>query len=393
MQQNQPIVSRFVGVHTHCELPATTATGFNQGVLVESLLPLGKLDPGMREPETPLDIRQFPTLAALAEDVGLDAVLVEETKDDPFQLLTLGATTTSRLQLGTSVAMAFPRSPTVTAMSAWSLQKLSGGRFVLGLGTQVRAHVTRRFGFDWSAPAPWMRDYVNAMRAVWRCWQTGEPLEFESDHYNLNLMVPLFNPGPIDHPDIPIHVAAIGPNMCAVAGEVANGVRLHPVCTPEFIDAEVLPNLARGAARTNRAVDDVEVCMKPLIGTAPDEAKLESVAETVRARVGFYLSTPSYRRTFELHGWGDVAREASEYSRSGRWEELPTLVHDEMLHTVATVGTYNEIGDKLVKRYDSRVDRIEFSIPVNNPADAEKLTAIVDQLRQTDGPTTSAASR
>ncbi len=336
----------------------------------------------MREPETPLDIRKVAGLAALAEDVGLDAVLVEETKDDPFQLLTLGATSTSRVQLGTSVAMAFPRSPTVTAMSAWSLQKLSGGRFVLGLGTQVRAHVTRRFGFTWSAPAPWMRDYVNAMRAVWDCWQTGEPLAFESEHYNLNLMVPLFNPGPIDQPNIPVHVAAIGPNMCAVAGEVADGVRLHPVCTPEFIDAEVLPNLARGAARVNRAVDDVEVCMKPLVGTAPDDAKLGPVAETVRARVGFYLSTPSYRRTFELHGWGDIAREASEYSRAGRWEELPTLVHDEMLQTVATVGTFDEIGDKLVDRYGPRVDRIEFSIPVNDPADAEQLASIIDQLHR-----------
>ncbi len=356
--------------------------GFNRGVLVESLLPLGKLDPGMREPDTPLDIREVARLAATAEEVGLDAVLVEETKDDPFQLLALAATNTSHIQLGTSVAMAFPRSPTVTAMSAWSLQKLSGGRFVLGLGTQVRAHVTRRFGFDWSAPAPWMRDYVNAMRAVWRCWQTGEPLQFESEHYNLNLMVPLFNPGPIDHPDIPVHVAAIGPNMCAVAGEVADGVRLHPVCTPEFIDAEVLPNLARGAARTSRNVDDVEVCMKPLVGTAPDEARLEPVAETVRARVGFYLSTPSYRRTFELHGWGDIAREASEYTRSGRWEELPGLVHDDMLHTVATVGTYDEIGDKLVDRYGSRVDRIEFSIPVHDRSDGDRLSDIVAQLRK-----------
>lgn len=352
-------------------------------MLVESLLPLGKLDPGMREPETPLDIADFAHLAALAEDVGLDAVLVEETKDDPFQLLALGAAATSRIQLGTSVAMAFPRSPTITAMSAWSLQKLSDGRFILGLGTQVRAHVTRRFGLAWSAPAPWMRDYVNAMRAVWACWQTGEPLQFESDHYNLNLMVPLFNPGPIDHPDIPIHVAAIGPNMCAVAGEVADGVRLHPVCTPEFIDAEVLPNLARGAARTGRNVDDVEVCMKPLVGTAPDSAALGKVAETVRARVAFYLSTPSYRRTFELHGWADIAREASQYTRTDRWEELPSLVDDEMLHTVATIGTYDEIGPRLAARYGPRVDRIEFSIPVNNSDDADRLAAITSQLRDT----------
>jgi len=350
-------------------------------MIVESLLPLGKLDPGLREPDTPMHIGEFAAGAALAESVGLDAVLVEETKDDPFQLLALGASSTEKIQLGTSVAMAFPRSPTITAMSAWSLQKLSKGRVVLGLGTQVRAHIQRRYGLDWSAPAPWTRDYVNAMHAVWDCWQTGEPLDFQSEHYKLNLMVPLFNPGPIDHPKIPVHIAAIGPHMCAVAGEVADGVRLHPVCTPRFIDEEVLPNVARGAARSNRDVDTVEICMKPLIGTAPNPEALERVIRTVRARVAFYLSTPSYRRTFELHGWGDIAREASTLSRENRWEELPGLVDDEMLHTVATVGTYDEIGTKLRERYVGRVDRIEFSIPVHNDDDADVFRGILAEVR------------
>lgn len=350
-------------------------------MLVESLLPLGKLDPGLREPETPLAIGEFAELAAVAESVGLDAVLVEETKDDPFQLLALGATSTSTIGLGTSVAMAFPRSPTVTAMSAWSLQKLSGGRFVLGLGTQVRAHVERRFGIPWSAPAPWMRDYVGALRSVWRTWQTGEPLAYDSDHYRLDLMVPLFDPGPIDYPVIPVHLAAIGPNMCAVAGEVADGVRLHPVCTPAFIDAEVLPHVARGAERAGRSLEAFEVCIKPLVGTAPDEQTLERVARTVRERVAFYLSTPSYRRTFALHGWEDIARQASELSRAKRWDELPGLVHDEMLHTVATLATHDEIARELKARYAGRVDRIEFSIAVDTPEDEARLTEILDDLR------------
>jgi probable F420-dependent oxidoreductase len=349
-------------------------------MIVESLLPLGKLDPGLREPETPLDIRDVARLAQVAEDVGIGAVLVEETKDDPFQLLALAATSTSRVQLGTSVAIATPRSPTVTAMSAWSLQKLSQGRFILGLGTQVRAHVERRYGIAWSAPAPWMRDYVNAVRAVWGCWQNGTPLDFRSDRYNLNVMVPLFNPGPIEQPDIPIHLAAIGANMCAVAGEVADGVRLHPVCTPRFIDEQVLPNLARGADRANREVDDVEVCMKPLIGTAPTDEELQRVTATVRARVAFYLSTPSYRPTFEIHDWGDVAVRASELSRARRWDELPPLVSDEMLHTVATIGTFDEIAAKLNDRYSSRVDRIEFSTPVATEEDAATLKGILAQI-------------
>ena len=157
-------------------------------MLVETLLPLGKLDPGMREPDIPLHIADFAAGAQQAEDIGIDAVLVEETKDDPYQLLALGAAATSRVGLGTSVAMAFPRSPTVTALSAWSLQKLSQGRFILGLGSQVRAHVERRFGMPWSAPAPWMRDYIGAMRAVWHTWQTGEPLLFESEQQDNNLV-------------------------------------------------------------------------------------------------------------------------------------------------------------------------------------------------------------
>ncbi len=350
-------------------------------MIVESLLPLGKLDPGLREPDTPLDIRDFGALARTAEEVGLGAVLVEETKDDPFQLLALGAAQTSTIGLGTSVAVAFPRSPTVTAMSAWSMSKVSNGRFVLGLGTQVRAHIERRYGFDWHAPAPWIRDYVRAMRAVWDCWQNGTPLDFSSDHYDLNLMVPLFDPGPIDHPDIPVHIAAIGPNMCAVAGEVGDGIRLHPVCTPRFIDERVMPNLARGAARAGRDVEQVEVCMKPLIGTAATAEKLDAVVRSVRARVGFYLSTPSYRPTFELHGWGDIAEQASTLSRAKRWEELPGLVDDEMLHTVATIGTFDEIASAINDRYADRVDRIEFSIPVTTPDDADQLRAILADLR------------
>ncbi len=353
-----------------------------EGMLVETLLPLGKLDPGLREPDTPLDSREFATLAQRAESVGLDAVLVEETKDDPFQLLALGAAATERIGVGTSVSMAFPRSPTVTAMSAWSLQKLSNGRAILGLGTQVRAHVERRFGLPWRAPAPWMRDYIGAMRAVWQTWQTGETLRFESEHYSLDLMVPLFDPGPIDHPEIPVHVAAIGPNMCAMAGEVADGVRLHPVCTPRFIDEAVLPAVSRGAARSGRSLDGFEVCMKPLVGTAETPAALDSVIRTVRARVAFYLSTPSYRRTFALHGWEGIAREASTLSREKRWDELPDLVHDEMLHTVATIGLHDEIGDLLRDRYLGRCDRIEFSIPVTSEDDAGRLRAILDEIRR-----------
>ena len=349
---------------------------------IETLLPLGKLDPGLREPETPLDIAGFGAGAAHAEALGFDAVLVEETKDDPFQLLALGAAATRRIGLGTSVAIAFSRSPTVTAMSAWSLQKLSRGRFTLGLGSQVRGHVRRRFGMEWSPPAPRMRDYVRAVRAVWRTWQDRVPLDFHSDAYQLSLMVPLFDPGPIEFPEIPIHVAAIGPAMCAVAGELADGIRLHPICTPRFIDERVRPALERGRARSGRSAAAVEVCMKPLVATAPDPAALAGVRETVRARVAFYLSTPAYRRVFELHGWQALAERAAALSKAGRWEKLARVVDDEVLHTVATVGCHDTIGAQLAERYGGRVDRLEFSIPVPGPEAAERWREIQAALRR-----------
>ena len=349
----------------------------------ETLLPLGKLDPGLRAPDVPLDVARIGEAAAQVEELGYDALVVEETKDDPYQILAMAAVATTTLGLGTSVAMAFPRSPTVTALSSWTLQKASSGRAILGLGSQVRGHIRRRYGMEWSAPGPWMRDYVGAVRAVWQCWQDRTPLNYESEHYRLSLMVPLFDPGPIDHPDIPIQVAAINPNMCGVAGEVADGIRLHPVCSPLFITDVMAPAVERGAARAGRDAAEVDWCMKPLVATAPDAATLSNVVRTVRDRVGFYLSTPAYQAAFDVHGWTDEAQQAASMSKEQRWEEIPRLVSDEMLHTIATVGTRDQIGRLLAERYGALIDRIEFSLPVNNPEDGEHLTAILTELQTT----------
>src|SRR3954471_18950168 len=183
--------------------------GSADSVKIETLLPLGKLDPGLRASAARLDIARVGEDARLAEDLGYDGLLTEETKDDPYIVMALAAQATSRVSLATAVAIAFPRSPTVTAMSAWTLQQLSGGRFVLGLGSQVKGHIERRYGMRWSAPGPWLREYVQALRAIWDCWQHGTPLAFEGEHYKLNLMVPLFAPAPIEHYPIPIHLAAV----------------------------------------------------------------------------------------------------------------------------------------------------------------------------------------
>lgn len=347
----------------------------------ETLLPLGKVDPGLREPGQPIDIASIYDDAQTVEALGYDALMVEETKVDPYVVMALAAQATQRITVGTAVAIAFARSPTVTAMAAWNLQKLSRGRFVLGLGTQVKGHIERRFGFKWSAPGPWMREYVQAMRAVWDSWQHGAKLDFNGEHYRLDLVVPLFNPGPIEHPRIPIHLAAVNEYMCQVAGEVADGVRPHPVCTAEYIRDVMTPALRRGAAIAGRSSDTYAISIKPLIATAADAATLATRIRDVRARVSFYASTPAYRAAFAYHGLGELADELKLLSKAQRWEEMPERISDEVLHRYAVVGLYEDIADKLVARYGGLVTNAEFSIPVNTAADRERLGGMLATLR------------
>ena len=347
---------------------------------VETLLPLGKTDPGLRAPETPFDIATVADDARLLEELGYDGIVFEETKDDPYVVMGLAAAATSRLRIGTAIAMAFPRSPTITALSAWTLQKLSRGRFTLGLGSQVKGHIERRYGMAWSPPGPWMREYVRAVRAVWDCWQNGTPLDFRGEHYNLSLMVPLFNPGPIEHPRIPVHLAAVNTYMCEVAGEVADGLRPHPVCTPKYIREVMLPHVRKGAAKAGRELRGFRLAMKILIATAPDQAALAEKIRDVRARVAFYASTPAYFAAFQAHGLDDLANELKVLSKAQRWEEMPKYISDEVLHTYAVVGTYDEIADKLIERYGDFASSVEISIPATNAANRQRLRAIAAKL-------------
>ena len=251
----------------------------------ETLLPIGKLDPGLRAPDVALNLSTIPQQAKLVDKLGYHALLMEETKDDPFQVLALAAHATERVHIGTSVAIAFARSPFTIAQAAWTAQKISNGRFELGLGSQVRGHIVRRFGLEWHAPGPWMRDYVRAVRAIWHSWQTETPLDYESKHYKLNLNVPLFTPAPIEHPDIPIQVAAVNPYMATVAAQVADGVRLHPVCSPDYIAEVIL------LAIKHVRCDGFEVCLKPLVATAGDAATLaERVKNCAPALSLLYLN-------------------------------------------------------------------------------------------------------
>lgn len=348
---------------------------------IETLLPLGKVDPGLRAPKIPLDITTIGEQAKIVEDCGYNAVMTEETKDDPFVAMALAAKATTTLGIGTAVTIAFPRSPTVMAMSAWTLQKLSGGRFTLGLGSQVRAHILRRYGMEPHPAGPWMRDYVKAMRAVWDTWQNGTKLDYQGEFYKLDLMVPLFDPGPIEHPDIPVHLAAVNPVMCRIAGEVSDGIRPHPVCTPSYIRDVMLPAVRKGAEKEGRSLENFRVSMKPLVAAAANEDELQPKIRDARARIAFYASTPAYIAAFAHLGLEELANKAKHLSRAQDWEALPELISDDVLDQFAVIGTYDVVGKKLVERFGDVVTNSEFSIPVRNAAEKEILTSIVSDVR------------
>ncbi|MEX2423695.1 MAG: TIGR03617 family F420-dependent LLM class oxidoreductase [Acidimicrobiia bacterium] len=349
---------------------------------VETHLPLGKVDPGLRAAEARLDVSDVPQAARNVEDLGFDGLVLTETKEDPYIVMALAATTTSRMDLTTAVAMAFPRSPTITAMTAWTMQRASNGRFILGLGTQVKGHIERRYGMTWSAPAPWLSDYIAAVRAVWDCWQNGSDLDFHSGHYDLTLMNPLFDPGPIEHPSIPIHIAAVNAGMARVAGRVADGLRPHPICTRKYLEEVLVPGITEGARQAGRAAEGIEVCASPLIVTASDEGSLEQRVSNVRARIAFYASTRTYRPVFDIHDWADVAEQLSSLSRQQRWDEMEQFVTDEMVHTIAVVAPHDRLAEAVRTRYGGICSRVEFSIPVDSPESAEMLKGMVRTIQQ-----------
>jgi probable F420-dependent oxidoreductase len=276
-----------------------------------------------------------------------------ETSHDPFLPLGLAAEHTTRIEVGTAIAVAFARSPVATAATAWDLARQSNGRFLLGLGTQVRAHVERRLAMAWSGrPVAQLREYVGAVRAAWHAWQTGERPALRGEFYRFTLMTPFFDPGPIDHPHIPIYVAAVGAGMTRLAGEVADGIVVHPLHTRAYLTDVVLSSLVDGAGRAGRAPDAVTVAASVIVATTDEE-----VAEA-RRTIGFYASTPTYRPVLEHHGWGAVADALAEHARRRRWDELAGEVSDEMLEAFAVVASPTSLRAALERRAAGVVDRL-----------------------------------
>ena len=313
-------------------------------------------------------IEQAAAAASEAEAAGYAGMFTGEVSADPFLPLVAAATATERLQLGTAIAVAFARSPMTLAYTANDLQRVSGGRFVLGLGSQVRAHIDRRFSMQWGRPAEQMRDFVLALRAIWQSWSSEEPLAFESAHYRHTLMTPMFTPPAHEFGPPPVFVAGVGELMTKVAGEVADGFLCHAFSTPDWIRERTLPALIEGRRSSGQSLDDFTVKASVFLATGTDE-QVESTAEKIRAQLAFYASTPSYRPVLELHGWGDLGTELTALSKAGRWAAMGGLIDDDVLDAFAVVAPPDKVDGVVMDRYGGLVDRISF-LPHAPPAEA-----------------------
>jgi len=316
--------------------------------------------------------REAGPFAAAAEAAGFDAVMTVEVAHDPFTPLALAALATERIELTPSIAVAFLRSPTVTASQAWDLQANSNGRFVLGLGSQVRGHNERRFGIPWSPPAPRLRDYVRALRAVWHCWETGEKLDYRGEHYKLTLMTPDFSPEPTGLPMVPVTIAAVGEAMLRVAGEVCDGVRLHPLCSRRYVEEVALRHITEGMRRGGRNRANFDVFGGGFVVTGPDQETVAAGIERVRQRVAFYGSTRSYLPILSLHGLDELGLKLHGMSLDGRWNEMTSEVSDDVVRIFAACGIYGEIARVIEERFGGVADAIEISFPVDTPAGLQR---------------------
>jgi probable F420-dependent oxidoreductase len=328
------------------------------------------------------DLWRVPAAVRRLEALGYSAAIAPETNRDAFLPLVIAAEHSSRLGLGTSVAIAFPRAPMIAAQLAWDLQRFSKGRFFLGLGSQVRKHNEERFSVKWTAPVARMREYIGTIRAIWESWQRGSKPAFVGEHYRYTYMTPFFHPGPIEHPHIPIAISAVNPAMCRLAGEVCNGVRLHNFCTRKYLDEVILPNIGRGAAKSGRRLEDIELSGGGFIATGPTDEVVRKQFESIRRQLGFYGSTPSYFGVLETHGWGELGARLNQMTRDGKWQEMATVVPDEVVHAFAAVGRYDEIVPHIRERFRG-IARIGFPQPPEDAAEEAVVRELLADLTAT----------
>jgi probable F420-dependent oxidoreductase len=318
-------------------------------------------------------------LAQAAEAIGFDTLWTSETQHDPFLPLGVAALHTQRIGLGTAIAVAFARNPTSVAHLAWDLREASQGRFILGLGTQVQAHIERRFGMPWGPPAPRLREFVLAVRAVWDAWQSGGRLNYRGEHYKLTLMAPFFSPGPSQYPQVPIYIAAVNAQMCQLAGELCQGLHVHPFHTTRYLREQILPNVQDGLDKAGRRRGDIALSSSVFVVTGETAEEMARARHDVRSQIAFYASTPTYSKVMELHGWGDVRERLSSLAVRQRWDEMPALVGDDMLAQFAVEGRPEEIPYLVKMRYVGLLERVTFYLPFD-PAQEKLWRLWVEQF-------------
>jgi len=326
----------------------------------------------------PLSLQDVPAIARAAEEIGFDALWTQETQHDPFLPCALIAEHTQRLKLGTAIAVSFARSPATLAYTAWDLAAQSAGRFILGLGTQVKAHIERRFGMEWpDSVSGKLREQILAIRALWACWQNGQPLNFRGQYYKLTLMSPFFNPGPLPLPcspgnvPIPIYIAGVNTGLARLAGELCDGFHAHPFNSPRYLKEVILPAIEEGARKAGRERKEIALSVTAFVATSPEEQ------EFARAQIAFYASTPSYHSVMDFHGWSETARRLSQHAARGEWGEMPTRIDDEMLSEFCLITTPESLASELPKRYAGIADRLTLYTPFRSGERPEFWRALV----------------
>ncbi len=330
------------------------------------------------------DLADAEVVARRSLAAGFDGLWSAELSHDPFLPLARAATAAAPMELGTSIAVAFARNPMVLATTAWDLQALSAGRFLLGLGSQVRAHIERRFSMPWSHPAARMREFILALRAIWESWQHTTPLDFRGDFYQHTLMTPVFDPGPLSFGPPRVLLAAVGTAMTRVAAEVADGLLVHSFTTRSYLQEVTLPALEAGLADAGRSRHDFEVKYPPFVVTGSDDKELAEAATEARERIAFYASTPAYRPVLEHHGWGDLQRELNTLARKGEWKAMGGLIDDEVLSAFAVIAPRSDLPAALGRWVGGLADRTSWTPPAG--ASPEETSETLTVLRSAAGP-------
>lgn len=317
---------------------------------------------------------EIPALSKKAEAFGFDCIWINETRQDPFIQLAVAASSTKTISIGTSIALAFTRSPVTLAYTAWGMQDISHGRFILGLGTQVKGHIERRFGMKWEPPSPKMKEVVGVLRAAWRTWETGEKIDYKGRFFKVDLMTPFFSPERIDKPEIPVYLAGVNKGMCRLSGAVADGLHVHPLHTLRYLREVTLPAVETGLASSSRGRESFTLAASIFAAPGETRAEIEAVKDHYRNQIAFYASTRTYRPLMELHGWGDVCDKLHSLSVRGAWKEMPNEISDEILNEFVVEGSWGEIGRAISSKYGDALDRVRLYLPFDGDDRWRSLT-------------------